>query len=71
MSQAPTLGRIVLYTPMGDAPGRRAAIVTEVGADGLCSLAVFHPLDIAQYTGIAQSDGSEPHTWSWPPRVKS
>jgi hypothetical protein len=70
----PTVGRIVHYqsygTPGGEHPSvPRAAIVTEVEADGATvGLCVLNPTGLFLNRGVKFSAEKKPGCWSWPPR---
>lgn len=76
MMPAPTVGRIVHYTNLGDRDGKfpptvQAAIVTGVNGDGSVSLHVFFKtgqFDLAECTFTEAPAGSEAARghWSWP-----
>jgi len=70
--QKPTVGRIVHYVSYGTPKGEftsqhRAAIVTQVNADGTLSLAVLNPtglfFDLAVMGDDTENQGG---TWHWP-----
>lgn len=76
---APTVGRIVLYTPMpDDAPQPRAgkafaAIVTDVFPGDICHLTVFVPGQDGRTVEVRSVQRGEQigqsNRWFWPPRV--
>lgn len=80
--QSPTIGRIVLFTPMeGENTANGAeeyvAVIGQVFADPgnpgpYCNLLVFPPFAEPRWEGSVQEGvdgGSTSRTWRWPPRV--
>lgn len=76
---APSIGRIVHYTNLGDRDGKypptvQAAVITGLNDDGSVSLHVFYKtgqFDLASCVETSAPAGSESARgkWSWPPRV--
>lgn len=78
----PTVGRIVHYqsygTPGGEhLPSPRAAVITEVGHDGIEStfeatgevgLCVMNPTGLFLNRNVPFSETPKPGCWNWPPR---
>ena len=81
--QQPTVGRIVMYTNLGDKDGRyppeqQAAIVTKVhngigdyGTDAgpNLSLAIFYPTGLSFMADVPASEEYERGHWTWPVRI--
>lgn len=72
--QKPTIGRIVHYqsygTPGGEyLPAPRAAVVTEVGEDGVVGLCVLNPTGQFFTQGVRFAATPTPGHWNWPPRA--
>lgn len=78
MNQAPSIGRVVHYTNLGDRDGKypptiQAAIITGVNDDGTVALHVFYKtgqFDLASCSFTEALAGSEDARgkWSWPER---
>jgi len=73
--QAPSVGRIVHYTPTDDKGEKkqpRAAIITHVWGPSCVNLHVFpdgsYGLKAEDQNPTSVSLGTGPRTWSWPPR---
>lgn len=74
--QAPSVGRIVHYTPSEDKGGKkqpRAAIITHVWGPSCVNLHVFPDgsfgLKSEDSNPTSVSLGTGPRTWNWPPRA--
>lgn len=69
MSQAPSIGRIVLYHSGED--DTFAAIITGLAEDNAVYLTVFPPRSLPGYvsTPVPHSETPQPGCWSWPPRA--
>jgi len=74
--QQPSLGRIVLYTNLGDAAGKyppeqQPAIITRVrdAEKGIVCLHIFYPTGQFDRDDVPFSETFEKGCWSWPPRV--
>lgn len=79
MEQKPSVGRVVLYTNLGDRDGKyppeiQAALITGVNADGSVALHVFYRTGQFDMPSVEKTD-AEPGTdgargkWNWPARV--
>lgn len=73
--QAPTLGRIVHYTNLGDKDGRfppeqQAAIVTRVREDNKVALHIFYPTGAFDMDNVPYSEEYKRGHWSWIPFQK-
>lgn len=71
--QQPTIGRIVHYQSYGTPSGEyqsvpRAAIITEVGENGLVGLCVLNPSGMFFNQNVPFGGPDQPGSWSWPPR---
>jgi hypothetical protein len=71
---APTIGRIVHYTNLGDADGKyppetQAALVTGVNADGSPSLLVFYKTGQFNMPSVPFSETPKRGHWNWPLRA--
>ena len=79
MPQAPSIGRIVHYTNLGDRDGKfpptvQAALITGLNEDGTVSLHVFYKtgqFDLPKCEHTEEPAGSEGARgkWSWPART--
>lgn len=72
--KVPTVGRVVHYQSYGTPNGEytsvaRAAIITEVNADGTVGLFIMNPEGIFLNRSIIFSEEPKPGHWSWPPLV--
>ena len=71
----PTIGRIVIYTNLGDKDGKypseqQAAIITRVrhADSGVVALNVFYPTGQFNIDDVPFSETYERGYWSWPVR---
>jgi hypothetical protein len=79
MSAAPSIGRIVHYTNLGDRDGKyppeiQAALITGINADGTVALHVFYRTGQFDLPSVERTDepaGSEGARgkWAWPART--
>ncbi|MEV6219773.1 hypothetical protein [Nocardia sp. NPDC051833] len=74
MSQEPSISRMVHYqsygTPGGEyLPEPRAAVITEVGENGVVGLCVLNPTGQHFNRGVPFAEEPTPGHWNWPPRV--
>ncbi len=78
MDQKPSVGRIVHYhsfgTPGGEyLPAARAAVVTQVHADGDApgdvGLCILNPAGMFFNERVHYAEAPTPGRWNWPPRV--
>lgn len=72
--QAPSVGHTVHYQSYGTPNGEfksepRAAIITQVNADGSVGLFIMNPTGFFLPTSISFSEEPKPGHWNWPPRV--
>lgn len=70
----PTIGRIVLYTNLGDKedrypPEQQAAIVTGVNDDGTVALHIFYKTGQFDMPSVPFSEDYQRGHWSWPVKV--
>lgn len=70
---APTVGRIVHFTPPQDCTGKTTlefypAMVTQVNPNGTVELATFGPNSLYFQHGVEVSDTPTPGTCNWPTR---
>lgn len=70
----PTVGRLVYYvaygTPGGEykAGAERAAVITQVNADGTVGLCILNPTGMFFTVSVKNDqDGKAPGTWHWMP----
>jgi hypothetical protein len=73
--EEPSIGRIVHYvaygTPGGEYPegAHRAAIITEVGANGFVGLCIMNPTGLFFTREVPFGRQNTPGSWHWPERV--
>lgn len=73
--QVPSVGRIVHYVAYGTPGGEyaegahRAAIITELGVNGQCALAILNPTGMFFNECVPHGEHLAPGTWHWPERV--
>lgn len=72
--QTPTVGRIVHYQAFGTPGGEyksvpRAAVVTQVGEDGMVGLAILNPTGMFFNPEVPYSETAHVGHWNWPPKV--